>query len=137
MRQTRLGIAVAAALTLSPVSGPASEVRIGVTVGVPSPPPVVLAPPPVAVLAGTPVHHVPSASFNLFVYDSRYYSFHNETWFVAAGPRRPWAVLAAESVPRPVLELPVRHYKIPPGTGKKMGPAGGWCPPGLATQGRC
>jgi hypothetical protein len=48
----------------------AAEVNIGVNIAIP-PPPVVLAPPPVVLVPGTPVHHVPTANFNLFVYRSR------------------------------------------------------------------
>jgi hypothetical protein len=115
----------------------AAEVNIGVNIGIPAPP-VVLAPPPVVLVPGTPVHHVPTANFNLFVYRSRYYSFHNGGWFVAAGPGAPWTPVAVEVVPPPVRGVPVKHYKIPPGQAKKMeAQEGGWCPPGQAKKGRC
>jgi hypothetical protein len=139
MRTTRPYLAALALATLALAAGPAAaaDVKIGINIAVP-PPPVVLAPPPLVVVAGTPVHHVPSASFNLFVYHNRYYSLHNGTWFVAAGPRAPWTVVAVEAVPKPVLGVPVKHYKIPPGHAKKMrAQDGGWCPPGQAKKGRC
>ena len=126
-------------LALAAPAGPAlaADVKIGINIAVP-PPPLVLAPPPLVVVSGTPVHHVPTASFNLFVYHGRYYSHHNGAWFVAAGPRSPWTAIAVETVPKPVLGVPVKHYKIPPGRAKKMrAQQGGWCPPGLAKQGRC
>jgi hypothetical protein len=128
-----------AAMAFMLAAGPAAaaDVSVGINIAVP-PPPVVLAPPPVVVVTGTPVQRVPSASFNLFVYQHRYYSHHNGAWFVAAGPRAPWKVIAVEAVPRPVLALPVKHYKIPPGQAKKMAAADrGWCPPGQAKKGRC
>jgi hypothetical protein len=115
----------------------AGDIHVGVTIAVP-PPPVVLAPPPLVIVPGTPVQHVPSADFNLFVYRNRYYSFHNDAWFVATGPRAPWTVIAVESVPAAVRGVPVKHYKIPPGQAKKMeAREGGWCPPGQAKKGRC
>ncbi len=79
------------------------------------------------------------------MYGGRYYSFHEGVWFFATTHRGPWAVIAAGQVPQPVIAVPVRYYKIPPGRAKKMrldeppghakGPHG--CPPGLAKQGRC
>ena len=136
----------------------AGDVNVGVTIGVPrppvvvappavvvapptvvvAPPPVVLAPPSLVILPGTPVHHVPTASFNFFVYGNRYYSFHNGAWFVAAGRGAPWTIIAIESVPPPVRTVPVKHYRVPPGHAKKMDThEGGWCPPGQAKKGRC
>jgi hypothetical protein len=127
---------LALALSASPTA--AADVKIGINIAVPAPPPLVLAPPPLVVVAGTPVHHVPSASFNLFVYKKRYYSHHNGAWFVAAGPRAPWTAIAIDAVPRPVRGVPVKHYKIPPGQARKMDAGGGgWCPPGQAKKGRC
>ena len=119
----------------SPAS--AADVQIGVNIAIPAPP-VVLAPPPLVVVPSSPVHYVPSADFNLFVYKNRYYSFHNERWFVATGPKAPWTVIAVEAVPAPVRAVPVKHYKIPPGQARKMAEReGGWCPPGQAKKGRC
>lgn len=137
----------------------AGDVNIGVTIGVPRPPvvvappavvvapptvvvvppPVVFAPPSLVIVPGTPaVHHVPTASFNFFVYGNRYYSFHNGAWFVAAGHGAPWTIIAIESVPAPVRAVPVKHYRVPPGHAKKMDAhEGGWCPPGQAKKGRC
>jgi hypothetical protein len=115
----------------------AAGLNIGVNIDI-TPPPVVLAPPPLVVVPRSPIHHVPSASFNLFVYQHRYYSHHNGSWFVAAGPRAPWTLVAVEAVPAPVRAVPPKHYRIPPGHAKKMAtPDGGWCPPGQAKKGRC
>ena len=136
----------------------AGDVNVGVTIGVPrppvvvappavvvapptvvvAPPPVVLAPPSLVIVPGMPVHHVPTASFNFFVYGNRYYSFHNGAWFVAGGRGAPWTIIAIESVPAPVRAVPVKHHKVPPGHAKKMDAhEGGWCPPGQAKKGRC
>jgi hypothetical protein len=137
----------------------AGDLNVGVTIGVPlppvvvaapavvvapptvviAPPPVVLAPPSLVIVPGTPVHHVPTASFNFFVYGNRYYSFHNGAWFVAAGHGAPWTIVAIESVPAPVRAVPVKHYRVPPGHAKKKMDAheGGGCAPGQAKKGRC
>lgn len=127
----------------------ADGVKIGVNIGIPSPPPIVVAPPPPVVVAsppqlvvvpGTPVFYAPGASINVFAYSGHYYSFHEGAWFVAAAPGRPWVAVAPAKVPRPVLAVPVTYYKIPPGHAKKLGHdggPGGGCPPGLAKQGRC
>lgn len=116
----------------------AGNVNVGITVGV-SPPPLILAPPALVVVPGTQVHHVPSASFNLFVHQGRYYSFHNGAWFVAARPGAPWAAIAIASVPPQIRAVPVTHYKVPPGHARKQEghEGGGWCPPGQAKKGRC
>ena len=139
MHRTKPLIAALAVLSLALAVGDAAavDIKVGINVGV-SPPPVVLAPPPLVVVAGTPVQHVPSASFNLFVYGGRYYSFHNGAWFVAAGHRAPWTAIAIASVPRPIRAVPVKHYKVPPGHAKKAeAHPSAWCPPGQAKKGRC
>jgi hypothetical protein len=123
------------------------DLNIGINVGVPAPPPplVIASPPTPVVVPGTAVYYVPTASFNLFVYGGQYYSFHNGAWFSAATGNGPWTVVASERVPGPVLAVPGRYYRIPPGQARKTdgppsepdGHGRGWCPPGLAKQGRC
>ena len=136
MRRTVVALAVSS-LVVSASAALAGDVNVGIRIGVP-PPPVVLAPPPLVVVPGSPVHHVPSAEFNLFVHQGRYYSFHNGAWFVAAGHRAPWTVISIEALPAPVRAVPVSHYRVPPGHAKKQeAQAGGWCPPGQAKKGRC
>jgi hypothetical protein len=128
---------VVVSLALSAGAAAGSDVKVGINIGV-APPPIVLAPPPLVVVPGTRVHHVPSASFNLFVHGGRYYSFHNGAWFVAAGHRAPWVVIAIDSLPPAVRAVPPKHYKVPPGHAKKHAThEGGWCPPGQAKKGRC
>jgi len=145
MRRTAFLAFVVSAGLLSPLAA-RGEVNVNINLGPPPPPPVVLASPPqLILLSGSPVYYAPDASINLFVYGGRYYSFHEGVWFFATTHRGPWAVIAAGQVPQPVIAVPVRYYKIPPGRAKKMrldeppghakGPHG--CPPGLAKQGRC
>lgn len=139
------------------------KIGVGVNIGVPAPPPVIVTAPPPAVVVtppvvvappivvtppvvatppqlvvvpGSPVSYAPGVEMNLFSYGGRYYSFHHGGWFVAPKHGGPWAAVAPKRVPQPVLAVPVAYYKVPPGHAKKMGPGRG-CPPGLAKQGRC
>jgi hypothetical protein len=144
-----LRLLVLASIVVAMAASPAMAdgVKIGVNIGIPSPPivvvppPVVIASPPqLVVVPGTPVFYAPGASINVFAYGGHYYSFHEGAWFVAAAPGRPWVAVAPAKVPRHVLAVPVTYYKIPPGHAKKLGRDGGrgrGCPPGLAKQGRC
>ena len=119
----------------------AGDVNVGVHIGVPPPPPIVMpAPPAIVVVPDTKVYYVPSSSYNVFVYGGRYYSFHEGAWFFATTHKGPWAFIATEKVPRPVIAVPVKYYKVPPGHAKKTGSspaAAEGCPPGQAKKGRC
>ena len=123
----------------------AAEVNVNVSIG---PPPVIFAAPPrVVAIPQTPVYYAPDTSYNVFVYGGRYFSFHEGNWFMAPSHGGPWAFVPVEQVPRPVIGVPVRYYKIPPGHAKRWardeddergpGRGHGGCPPGLAKQGRC
>jgi hypothetical protein len=148
MRRALVLTAILAATAVGPAA--ADGVRIGIDIGVPSPPAVVVVPPPppvvvagppaLVIVPGSPVLYAPSVSINLFSYRGRFYSFHEGAWFVATRHGGPWAVIAPARVPQPVLAVPVRYYKVPPGHAKKLGRHGAprhGCPPGLAKQGRC
>lgn len=144
-------LALTAFLALTVVNPVAADnLSIGINIGVPSPPPVLVAPPPppvvlvapphLVVVPGSSVYYAPGAGINFFSYGGRYYSFHEGAWFVATTHRGPWATIAPARVPPPVLAVPVAYYRIPPGHAKKMGRGGEpgrGCPPGLAKQGRC
>jgi hypothetical protein len=123
--------------------GVAGAGNVNINIGAPAiiMPPIVTAPPPVVIVPGTPVYTVPSASFNMFVYRDRYYSFHHDAWFVTIGAGTPWQRVAVEQVPQVVRAVPMAYYRIPPGQAKKMDASsherGRGCPPGLAKQGRC
>jgi len=135
---------IATALSVSPSL--AGNVSVGVTIGVPPPPPIVLpAPPSVVVVPNSPVYYAPGVDFNLFMYGGRYYTFHNGSWFYATHHGGPWVFVAPERVPRPVAAVPAPYYRIPPGHAKRMGPSepsghgpgASGCPPGQAKKGRC
>ena len=108
-------------------------VNVNINVGPPPPPPIVVATPPrVVIVPGSPVQYAPDASVNLFVYGGRYYTFHEGAWFVGPRHNGPWAFIAVERVPAPVVAVPVKYYRVPPGPGKAP-----HCPPGQAKKGRC
>jgi hypothetical protein len=145
-KRNSLIIGLALGMTgLSVAAATAAQVNVGVNIGIPAPPPIVLPmPPPVVVVPNSPVSYVPSVNYNLFVYGGHYYSFHDGAWFYASRHNGPWVFMPTERVPRPVIGVPVTYYKVPPGHAKKMGNAPGGpassargCPPGLAKQGRC
>ena len=137
-----LAIPVMAAVT-APQAAPA-QVNINVNIG---PPPVIFAAPPrVVAIPQTPVAYVPDTSYNVFVYQQHYYSYHGGAWFMATGHRGPWIAIGLPQVPQPVIAVPVRYYRdppkhTPPGHAKKghghAKKGHGHCPPGLAKQGRC
>ena len=126
----------------------AAGAQVSVNINVPPPPVIFHAPPRVVAVPQTPVFYVPDTSYNVFFYDGRYYSFHDGAWFLAGSHGGPWAFVPVERVPRPVLAVPARYYKVPPrhagrhdddgpGHGRGHGHGGKGCPPGLAKQGRC
>lgn len=105
----------------------------------PPPPPVVVAPPPpaavslninigprapvLALVPGTSVYYAPHVSHNYFAYGGRFYVYQHDVWLSSRGHNGPWTVIALEHVPRPILSVPVKYYKAPPGHWKhKHGP---------------
>src|SRR5579862_5610239 len=71
----------------------------------------VLALPPVP---GTPVMYAPAVDANYFSYGGQYYAFVGSAWYVSPAYGGPWAVVAPEFVPRPILAVPVRYYRVAP-----------------------
>ena len=122
MTGRRLGgaIVAAAVVVLSPVGGRAADVHVGINIGVPPPPQVVIeAPPPLVVVPRSPVYYAPELPYNYFYYGGLYYTFHEGAWFSAVSFRGPWGFVAVNRVPRPLLAVPVQYYKVPPGHWKK------------------
>jgi hypothetical protein len=117
MGRTVIVMLVVAGAVLSALPA-AAQVSINVNVG---PPPVIFAAPPrVVVIPQTPVYYAPDTTYNVFFYDGRYYSYHNGAWFLATSHAGPWAFVPVEHVPRPVVLVPARFFKIPPGQAKKI-----------------
>jgi len=145
MAKRSLLVVMLATITSLPMTeAVAGDVNVGVHIGIPVPPPpriVLPAPPPVVVVPNTTVSYAPGVDFNLFVYGGRYYTVHDGAWFYATRHSGPWVFISTERVPRPVVGVPMKYYKVPPGQAMKAAapPAasGGFCPPGQAKKGRC
>lgn len=112
-----------------------------------APPPVIVAKPRMILVPETKVYTTPQLEFNVFLFGGKYYSHHNDHWFVTTKPGAPWTQIVYASVPVEVRGVPAKYYKVPPGHAKKhdrdddddrgRGHGGKGCPPGLAKQGRC
>lgn len=129
------------ALTMAAGLGLPAVVTAQVSINLNVPPPVVLvSPPKLVIVPNSPVKYAPEVNANLFFHEGRYYSLHESRWLVASSYSGPWVVIEVGKVPPPVIAVPVKYYKVPPGHAKKMshGEEGSkGCPPGLAKQGRC
>jgi hypothetical protein len=140
-----LSLAVAVVLAVAAL-GAGSAVAGDVNINVGWPPPVIVAKPQVVLVPETKVYRAPNLEFNVFMYGGKYYSLHNDRWFVSLKVGAPWTHVLVEHVPVEVRAVPVKYYKVPPGHMKKakFKPGddddrgrGKGCPPGLAKQGRC
>ena len=145
MHRTRSLLIAAVILTVAAVAGVAAAGDVTINVG--WPPPLIVEKPHVVLVPETRVYRAPSLEFNVFLFDGKYYSFHNDRWFMSVKVGAPWTPLVVERVPVAVRDVPAKYYRVPPGIAKKMdrdddSPGQGkghgrGCPPGLAKQGRC
>ncbi len=105
-RRTLLGGFATTALAGIPTLSWA-EVSVNIGINLPAPPRLVVIP-------SSPVVYAPSVEANYFSFGGQFYVFTNGYWY--AGPRYngPWTVVAPEFVPRPILSVPVRYYRVPP-----------------------
>jgi hypothetical protein len=117
----RNGLVVAVTLSSAlATSAGWADVAVNVNIG-PPPPIVVSAPPPLVIVPGVPVvQYAPSLNVDLFFHSGRYYYWQGGHWFVGPSYRGPWTYVVVERVPRPILAVPVKYYKIPPGHAKKV-----------------
>jgi hypothetical protein len=110
-------IALLAALVVVVPSVSEAQVQVHVDIGfhLPAPPKLVVVPQVPAVryvsVAATPG--------NLFYYDSQYWAFAYQGWYVSGSYNGPWVYVAPQFVPRPVLLVPVQYYHVPPGHWKQ------------------
>jgi hypothetical protein len=117
-------ILVAALLTVSGLGSAtvavAADVAVNVTLGPPPPAIVLPAPPALVVVPGVPVvQYVPSGSADLFFHEKRWFYSHGGYWYVAQSYKGPWT--SVTKLPAPLVTVPVKYYKIPPGHLKKQG----------------
>ena len=117
-----MGLLMAGALGLVAAPG-AAQINIGITVGTPPPPRLVIpTPPQLVVIPQTQVFYAPAVPYNYFFYGGKYYVSHEGAWFVAPAHQGPWTFITVERVPKPLLRVPVAYYKVPPGHRKEAGP---------------
>jgi len=60
-------------------------------------------PPPLMAVPETPVSYAPSVNGNFFFFDGAYYVYRRGAWYMAPRYNGPWAQVAPEYVPRPLL----------------------------------
>jgi hypothetical protein len=107
-RHRTLGFIVGAALALIAATAVPGHARVDVSINLGAPPQLV----PVPAQAG--VAYAPNVDANYFTYGGRYYVFTNGAWYSSRSYNGPWAVVAPEYVPRPLLSVPVQYYHRPP-----------------------
>jgi hypothetical protein len=105
-------LVLAACLALAVALPAQAQVRVDIGIQLPGPP-------TLAVIPGAPVYHAPSALANVFFYGDQYWIYHGGGWHVGPTWTGPWVVIAPVHVPAPILRVPVRYYKVPPGHWKR------------------
>jgi hypothetical protein len=92
----------------------AADVHVGINIGIPAPPAIVVpSPPRLVVVPSTPaVQYAPDVGANFFFYGGQYYTYNDGNWFIASAYNGPWVY--ARHVPRPLLVVPARYYHAPP-----------------------
>jgi hypothetical protein len=121
----------AASLIGSPSPASAGDVSIGIHIGTPPPPAIVVAPgppvvvvpasPPPVVVASPPVLVIaPGAP--MYFHAGHYFRFYNGVWFVAEWHEGPWFFMPAERVPQRVLALPAAYNRMHPSHATVVGP---------------
>lgn len=116
-----LWIACAFAIAAGRPAPAGGQVQVGVQIGIPAPPPVLVSPPQFVVVPTTPsVRYAPDFGINVFLYGGRYYAWNDGAWFVTANAGQPWVFVEPARVPRSVLVVPARYYNLPPGQLKKV-----------------
>jgi hypothetical protein len=121
----RSGVLASALVLGGLLAPPAAMAEVSVNVNIGPPPVVVAAPPALVVVPGTPVYYAPQVQYNYFFYSKRYYTFHDGHWFYARSYNGPWVFVAPAHVPGPLLTVPVKYYRVPPGHWKHGGPGPG------------
>ena len=119
--------ALVATTTSASLAATSVDVRIGI--GTPPPPPVVVVreEPHVVFVPGSSVYVVEDrhwGDYDTFRYGVYWYSYNGGFWYRSRGWRGPYVVLAANRVPRAIINVPQSHWKhhphgMPPGQARK------------------
>ena len=98
------------------MGGSPAVAGVDIHINVPPPPSFVIeAPPRLVVVPRAPqVRYAPDLPYNYFAYGGRYYTLHDDAWFVAPSYGGPWTYIERPRVPRYVLGVPTRYYRVPP-----------------------
>ena len=114
-----LGLLAAGTLGLVPAPGTA-QINIGITIGTPSPPPIVIsAPPQLVVVPQTQVLYAPALPYNYFFYSGKYMSPMREPGLRRQPTMAPGPLSRLSACPSPfsVCRLPTTRSR--PGTAKR------------------
>jgi len=71
-------------------------------------------PPQLVAVPESPVMYAPTVNGNFFFYAGHYYVYRRDAWYMSRRHDGPWAVVRPEIVPRPLLSVPVKYYRVPP-----------------------
>jgi hypothetical protein len=100
-------VVVLAAIVITTVAGAQAQVRVDIGIHLPAPPAFVVIP-------GMPVYYAPRTPENVFFYGHQYWAFQGGGWYLGQSWNGPWAVVEPARVPAPILQVPVRYYRVPP-----------------------
>jgi hypothetical protein len=120
-RQTMLAVVVGVSVGIS--MGVAGAGDVNVNIGAPAvvvAPPMITIQPQVAIVPGTTVYTAPNVDFNVFLFGGKYWSLHNDVWFVTPRPGARWIRVAVAAVPHEVRGVPASYYKVKPKHAKGM-----------------
>jgi hypothetical protein len=114
-------VAMVIAASLAAPAPAHSQVSVQVNIG--QPPPVLVAQPVLVPVQASPVYYAQHGA-DVFFYDGRYYTVHNDQWFYATRVNTPWVSVAIGKVPRAVLAVPRAAgprpgSTLPAGTGQE------------------
>jgi hypothetical protein len=103
-------------MLLFPLNAAHAEVSVGIGISVPGVSIGINMPayPRLVPVPGYPVYYDPRVDLNFFFYDSLYWVFQGDDWYVSSWYNGPWQLVARAYVPLYVLRVPVRYYRRPP-----------------------
>ena len=92
------------------------DLNIGIGIGAPTPPAVVIsAPPAVYPIPDSYAYYAPDVGFQLFFHSGYWYRPYNGYWYRAAYYNGPWNYMPPSRVPVVFSHLPHDYYKMHPG----------------------